>query len=67
MTTAWHNSFHSVNVAPHARELETLGALLDEGTIRPVVHKVWPFDQVKAALDAQREGGHVGKLVLSMS
>lgn len=62
----WQNSFHSLNVEPHARELEALAALVDEGTITPTIRQTYSFECVKAALDAQRKGGHVGKLVLHM-
>jgi NADPH:quinone reductase-like Zn-dependent oxidoreductase len=59
-------SFHSLNVEPHARELEALAALIDEGTIAPNIHRAYSFEDVKVALDAQRKGSHVGKLVLRM-
>lgn len=58
-------SFQSLNVEPHARELEALAALIDEGTIAPTIHRAYSFEDV-VALDAQRKGGHVGKLVLRM-
>lgn len=51
---------------PHARELEALAALVDDGTITPTIHQPYPLESVTAALDAQRKGGHVGKLVLLM-
>lgn len=66
MVTMMQYSFHSLTVEPHARELEALAALIDEGIITPTIHQAYPFKDVIVALDAQRKGGHAGKLVLRM-
>ncbi|WP_438011620.1 NAD(P)-dependent alcohol dehydrogenase [Sorangium sp. So ce321] len=35
--------------------------------IRPVIHRVYPFEAAREAIEAQRRGEHVGKLVISLA
>ena len=40
--------------------------LLENGTIRPVIHKVLPIQQAEQAHEILQKGGHVGKVVLQV-
>lgn len=46
-------------------QLREIARLVDEGALRPVVGKVWPFDQTIGGLAALGEGGIRGKAVIS--
>jgi NADPH:quinone reductase-like Zn-dependent oxidoreductase len=43
-------------VHPNGGQLAEIGELLKAGRIRPVIDKVFPFEQAKPALASQREG-----------
>lgn len=34
--------------------------------IKPVIHRVYPFEAAREAIEAQRRGEHVGKLVVAV-
>jgi len=53
-------------VHPDGRQLSEVGALLDAGRIKPVIDKVFPFDQSKEALAYLAEGRAKGKVVVQM-
>ena len=55
-------AFHFVR--PDGRQLAEVGRLLETGRIRPVIDKVFPFDQAKEALDYLALGRAKGKVVV---
>lgn len=48
-------------------QLRQITALVDGGALRPVVGRVFPFDQTPQALDALVKGGVRGKVVVTMA
>ncbi|MFI2752369.1 NADP-dependent oxidoreductase [Cellulomonas sp. P22] len=48
-------------------QLRQITALVDGGELRPVVGRVFPFDQTPQALDALVHGGVRGKIVISIA
>ncbi|MEF3129993.1 NAD(P)H-quinone oxidoreductase [Rhizobium sp. 268] len=46
--------------------LSEVWPLLDAGTIAPVIHKVFAFEEVVAAHRLMEDGSHVGKIMLSV-
>ncbi|MCP1243286.1 zinc-binding dehydrogenase [Acetobacter lambici] len=58
----------SANKARIAHELhEHVWPLLDKGSIKPLIHAVFPLARTDAAHAALEEGNHTGKIVLSVS
>ena len=53
-------------VRPDGRQLAEIGQLLESGRIRPVIDKVFPFEQVKGALAYLDQGRAKGKVVVQM-
>jgi NADPH:quinone reductase-like Zn-dependent oxidoreductase len=53
-------------VHPDGRQLAEIGKLLEAGRIRPVIDKVFPFDQAKNALVYLEKGRAKGKVVVQM-
>jgi NADPH:quinone reductase-like Zn-dependent oxidoreductase len=53
-------------VHPDGSQLAEIGELLKEGSIRPVIDKVFPFDQAKEALAYLEKGRAKGKVVVYM-
>jgi len=53
-------------VHPDGRQLAEIGELLEVGSIRPVIDKVFPFDQAKEALAYLEKGRAKGKVVVQM-
>ena len=53
-------------VHPDGRQLAEIGELLEAGKIRPVIDKVFPFDQAKEALAHLEKGRAKGKVVVQM-
>jgi NADPH:quinone reductase-like Zn-dependent oxidoreductase len=53
-------------VHPDGGQLAEIGELLDAGRIRPVIDKVFPFDQAKEALAYLEKGRAKGKVVVQM-
>ncbi|MBK9314536.1 MAG: NADP-dependent oxidoreductase [Acidobacteria bacterium] len=53
-------------VRPDGRQLAEIGKLLDARRIRPVIDKVFPFDQAKEALAYLEQGRAKGKVVVRM-
>jgi NADPH:quinone reductase-like Zn-dependent oxidoreductase len=54
-------------VHPDGRQLAEIGKLLETGTVRPVIDKVFPFDQAKEALAYLEKGRAKGKVVVQVS
>ena len=53
-------------VHPDGRQLAEIGELLKAGKIRPVIDKVFPFDQAKEALAYLDQGRAKGKVVVQI-
>ncbi len=53
-------------VHPDGRQLAEIGELFKAGRIRPVIDKVFPFDQAKEALAYLEKGRAKGKVVVQM-
>jgi NADPH:quinone reductase-like Zn-dependent oxidoreductase len=53
-------------VHPDGRQLAEIGKLLEAGRIRPVIDRVFPFDQAKEALAFLEKGRAKGKVVVQM-
>lgn len=53
-------------VHPDGGQLAEIGALLQAGKIRPVIDRVFPFDQAKAALAYLEQGRAKGKVVVQI-
>jgi NADPH:quinone reductase-like Zn-dependent oxidoreductase len=53
-------------VHPDGSQLAEIGELLEVGSIRPVIDKVFPFDQAKEALAYLEKGRAKGKVVVQM-
>jgi NADPH:quinone reductase-like Zn-dependent oxidoreductase len=53
-------------VHPDGRQLAEIGKLLEAGSIRPVIDKVFPFDQAKEALAYLEKGRAKGKVVVQL-
>ncbi|KAB0471101.1 NADP-dependent oxidoreductase [Ralstonia insidiosa] len=51
-------------VRPDGKQLGEIGDLLESERIRPVIDKVFPFDQAKEALDYLAQGRAKGKVVV---
>jgi NADPH:quinone reductase-like Zn-dependent oxidoreductase len=49
---------------PDGEQLGQIGELLESGHIRPVIDKVFPFEQAKEALDYLAQGRAKGKVVV---
>jgi NADPH:quinone reductase-like Zn-dependent oxidoreductase len=53
-------------VHPDGRQLAEIGKLLEAGRIRPVIDKVFPFNQAKEALAYLEKGRAKGKVVVQL-
>lgn len=53
-------------VRPDGRQLAEIGELLQSNRIRPVIDKVFPFDQAKQALEYLAQGRAKGKVVVQI-
>lgn len=53
-------------VRPEGQQLAEIGALLQAGQLRPVIDKVYPFEQAKEALDYLALGRAKGKVVVKI-
>jgi NADPH:quinone reductase-like Zn-dependent oxidoreductase len=51
---------------PDYSQLVEIGTLLDAGRIRPVIDKIFPFEQAKEALAYLGEGRAKGKVVVKV-
>ena len=57
---------HGVNVGSVAM-FERLVRVLEHSSIDPVIDRVFPFDETRAAYDHLARGGHFGKVVIRVS
>ena len=53
-------------VRPDGAQLSEIGKLLDSGRIRPVIDKVFPFEQAREALEYLAQGRSKGKVVVQI-
>jgi alcohol dehydrogenase len=51
---------------PSGEQLRTIGALIDAGVVRPVVDRVFPFEQTNEALAYVERGRAKGKVVVKV-
>ncbi len=59
-------SYSFMFVRPDGAQLAEIGALLQQTRIRPVIDKVFPFEQAPQALDYLAQGRAKGKVVVEM-
>jgi len=57
-------SYSFLFVRPDGKQLGQIGELLESARIRPVIDKVFPFEQAKEALDYLAQGRAKGKVVV---
>jgi NADPH:quinone reductase-like Zn-dependent oxidoreductase len=48
------------------RHFEALNEAVARAALRPVVDRVFPFEQAKAAYDHLKTGAHLGKVVVAI-
>ncbi|MGV1010647.1 MAG: NADP-dependent oxidoreductase [Dermatophilaceae bacterium] len=58
-------SYEFLFMRASGEQLTRISALVDSGAIRPIVSRVYPFNETPAALAALAKGGNRGKLVVS--
>jgi alcohol dehydrogenase len=51
---------------PSGGDLSELSTLIDEGQIRVIVERVFPFDQIAGALAYLEQGHAKGKVIVEM-
>lgn len=51
---------------PGTKQLATLTALVEAGTLRPVIDSVYPLDEIAAAHERAEQHGTVGKIVIEI-
>jgi alcohol dehydrogenase len=56
--------FEYLFMLPHGEQLGKIGALLEDGTIVPVIDRTFPFTETKEALAYVESGRAVGKVVI---
>lgn len=54
-------------VRPDGEQLQAIGDLLESGRLRPVIDKVFPFEQAVEALDYLAQGRARGKVVVKLA
>ncbi|WP_243391117.1 zinc-binding dehydrogenase [Xanthomonas prunicola] len=54
-------------VRPDGAQLAKIGELLEAERIRPVIDRVFPFEQAKQALDYLAQGRAKGKVVVAIN
>jgi NADPH:quinone reductase-like Zn-dependent oxidoreductase len=59
-------SYSFLFVHPDGSQLAEIGALLQSGRIKPVIDKIFPFEQAKEALAHLEQGRAKGKVVVQM-
>jgi alcohol dehydrogenase len=52
---------------PDGKNLEEIATLVEQGSIRPIVDKVFPFEQANEALAYVEKGHSRGKVIVSLS
>ncbi len=59
--------FHFLFMRPDGAQLSELASWIDQGTLRPVVHRVYPFAEVREAFEELEKGHARGKIVVALS
>jgi len=59
-------SYSFLFVKASGEQLREIGALIDAGTIRPIVDRVFPFDKTKEAMAYVEQGRAKGKVVVAV-
>lgn len=59
-------TFHSFFMQPNGGQLAEMAALITDGTIRPVLDRTFPLDEVAAAYNYARTGGPNGKVAVAV-
>ncbi|MGK0274673.1 MAG: NADPH:quinone reductase-like Zn-dependent oxidoreductase [Ilumatobacter sp.] len=59
-------TFHSFFMQPNGEQLAEIAALITAGTIRPVLDRTFPLDEVAAAYDYARSGSANGKVAVTI-
>jgi len=59
-------TFHSFFMEPNGEQLAEIAALITDGTIRPVLDRTFPLDDVAAAYDYARTGRPNGKVAVAV-
>jgi alcohol dehydrogenase len=52
--------------APSGADLEVLSGLVDDGRLRPVIDRVFPFEQIADAFAYLEQGHAKGKVVVQL-
>lgn len=60
-------SYEFLFMQASGEQLRRISALIDDGVIRPIVGKVFPFEQAPQALESLASGGIRGKAVLTLA
>jgi alcohol dehydrogenase len=61
-----HVSYSFLFMKASGEQLREIGALIDAGTLRPIVDRVFPFEATKAALAYVEQGRAKGKVVVKV-
>lgn len=59
-------TFHSLYMEPNGEQLDEIPRLISDGTIRPVLDRTFPLNDVAAAYDHARTGGPNGKVAVAV-
>jgi NADPH:quinone reductase-like Zn-dependent oxidoreductase len=59
--------FQFLFMRPDGAQLAELGSWIDDGTLRPLVHRVYPLADVRSAFEELEKGHARGKIVVSIS
>ncbi|EYB66585.1 hypothetical protein DEIPH_ctg094orf0015 [Deinococcus phoenicis] len=62
----YHVKFAYLFMRPDGQQLEVLGDMLQGGTIRPVIDRVFALDEVREALAYSETGRATGKVVIEV-
>ena len=61
-----HVSYSFLFMRANADQLREIGRLIDSGTIRPVVDRVFPFESTKEAMAYVEHGRAKGKVIVKV-
>jgi alcohol dehydrogenase len=61
-----HVSYSFLFMRPSGDQLREIGSLIDSGTVRPVVDRVFPFESIKEALAYIEKGRAKGKVIVKV-
>lgn len=62
----YHVNFAYLFMRPDGQQLEVLGDMLQKGTIRPVIDRVFALDETREALAYSETGRATGKVVIEV-